>query len=331
MKELGQVTELVRGGAGTETRAAGLLSLCPTTPRGRADACAHVHLGVQGQHCSGELGQPHAALHAPCTGLGCGRQFLPHTPPLLLQMLTFWCFVRPRLVEVGRPWEATTEGGAGHPRCWGALSPGGGRGQGVGDQEVTARDRADGAGGQKARCTMNLRPGRLRLGPPHTAPGTSPVAGQCKPRLSFRRNKRAGPQPRDSQPAAYEDIHGGTEEKYLAEDVALEPVAEPARVAAGPAAASLLAALTRRDCPASLGAPLVGQGSGAHLPPEISFPPRAQVSGLHSTEWAHEGNQQILPLHTYMSVCTFFTMKSNSFIFKKMIKTAMTNFIVFVW
>lgn len=65
MKELGQVTELVRGGAGTETRAAGLLSLCPTTPRGRADACAHVHLGVQGQHCSGELGQPHAALHRP--------------------------------------------------------------------------------------------------------------------------------------------------------------------------------------------------------------------------------------------------------------------------
>lgn len=195
MKELGQVTELVRGGAGTETRAAGLLSLCPTTPRGRADACAHVHLGVQGQHCSGELGQPHAALHAPCTGLGCGRQFLPHTPPLLLRMLTFWCFVRPRLVEVGRPWEATTEGGAGHPRCWGALSPGGGRGQGVGDQEVTARDRADGAGGPKARCTVNLRPGRLRLGPPHTAPGTSPVAGQCEPRLPVVQKEQEGRAP----------------------------------------------------------------------------------------------------------------------------------------
>lgn len=63
MKELGQVTELVRGGAGTETRVAALLSLCPTTPRGRADACAHVHLGVQGQHCSGGW----ASRTLPCT------------------------------------------------------------------------------------------------------------------------------------------------------------------------------------------------------------------------------------------------------------------------
>lgn len=54
--------------------------------------------------------------------------------------------------------------------------------------------------------------------------------------------------------------------------------------------------------------------------------PRPQVSGPHSTEQAHVGNQQTLPLHTYMSVHTFLTMKSNSLIFKKVIKTANDKF-----